>query len=57
MILKGLHITNGRDEKRVKILVGISEQKKSQGRHGNRWEDNIKVNLNELRLWAGVGSE
>jgi hypothetical protein len=36
--------------------VGISEQMKSLGRPGNRWEDNIKVNLNELKLWAGVGS-
>jgi hypothetical protein len=32
MILEGLHSTHGREQKRVKILVGISEQKKSLGR-------------------------
>ena len=38
------------------MLVGISEQKKSLGRPGNRWGDNIKVNLKDLKLWTGVGS-
>ena len=52
----GLHNTHGREEKQVKTLVGISEQKNSLRRPGNRWEDNIKVDLNELKLWAGVGS-
>jgi len=56
MILEGLHSTHGREEKGVKILVGISEQNKSLGRPGNRWDDNIKVNLKELKLWTGVGS-
>jgi len=56
MILEGLHNTHEREEKRVKNLVGVSEWKKSLGRPGNRWKDNIKVNLKDLKLWAGVGS-
>jgi hypothetical protein len=50
MIMEGLHSTHGSEDKRVKSLVGISEQKKSLGRPWNRWEDNIKVTLNELKL-------
>jgi hypothetical protein len=46
---------NGREQKRVKFLVVISEQKKPLERPWNRWKDNIKTNLNEWRLRAGVG--
>jgi len=35
-----------------KVLVGIPEQKRPLGRARHRWEDNIKMNLKEIR-WEG----
>jgi len=36
-----------------KLLVGISEGKRSLGRHRCRWEDNIRIDLREIG-WKGV---
>jgi hypothetical protein len=38
-----------------RILVGKSERKTPLGRHRRRWDDNIKINLREIRWveWAG----
>jgi len=37
------------------VLVGRSEGKRPMGRPRRRWEDNIKMNLQEVGcgLWAG----
>jgi len=36
-----------------KILVGKSEGKRPLGRPRHRWEDNIRMDLREIR-WEGV---
>jgi len=33
------------------ILVGIPEGRRPLGRHRNRWEDNIKMELQEVGWW------
>jgi hypothetical protein len=33
-------------------LVGNPEEKRPLGRHRRRWEDNIKVNLQEVGCWG-----
>jgi hypothetical protein len=43
--------THGRPEKCIRIYVGESEENGPLGRTRHRWEDNIKINRNE------VGSE
>ena len=38
------------------ILVGRPEGRRPLGRHRNRWEDNIKMDLQEVgwwRAWTG----
>ena len=35
------------------VLVGRPEGKRPLGRHGHRWEDNIKVDLKEVG-WTGL---
>jgi hypothetical protein len=35
------------------ILMGKPEGKRPLGRHGRRWEDNIKMDLREIR-WGGM---
>ena len=44
-------------ERRVvyRVLVGKPERKRPLGRHRRRWEDNIKMALQEVgwRLWTG----
>jgi hypothetical protein len=37
-----------------KVLVGISEGKSPLGRPRNRWEDNIKVDLQEVGWRHGL---
>jgi hypothetical protein len=42
-----------------RVLVGKPEGKRPLGRPRRRWEDNIKMDLQELRRggdWDGVGS-
>jgi hypothetical protein len=38
-----------------RVLVGKLEGKRPLGRHRYRWEDNIKMNLQEVgcRVWTG----
>jgi hypothetical protein len=38
---------------KFKIVVGKPEGKRSFGRHRRRWEDNIKMDIREIR-WEGV---
>ena len=33
---------------KCRVLVGKPERKRPLGRHGSRWEDNIKMNLQEV---------
>jgi hypothetical protein len=48
--------TNGRGEKRVRVLVGKPEGKRSLGRPRRRWEDGIKMDLREIGWGGGVWS-
>jgi len=43
-----------RGEGRVvcRVLVGKPEGKKPLGRHRRRWEDNIKMDLQEVGCWG-----
>jgi len=34
------------------ILVGRPEGRRPLGRHRNRWEDNIKMDLQEVGWWG-----
>jgi hypothetical protein len=36
-------------------LVGNPEGKRPLGRLRRRWEDNIKMNLQEVGVWTGLG--
>ena len=40
--------TNGRDEKLILVLVGNPTGKRPLGRHRRRWDDNIRMDLQEL---------
>jgi hypothetical protein len=47
----GVYSTHSGDEKCIKIVVGKSEGKRSLRRPWrSRWEDNIKMNLKEVRM-------
>jgi len=35
------------------VLVGKHEGKRSLGKPRSRWEDNIKMDLHEVRVWVG----
>jgi hypothetical protein len=39
-----------------RVLVGTPEGKKPLGRPRRRWEDNIKMDLQEVGWWARTGS-
>jgi hypothetical protein len=45
-------------EKRIvyRVLVGKPERKRPLGRHGRRWEDNIKMDLQEVDVGVWIGS-
>ena len=43
----------GAIQKCIKSLVGKHEEKRPLGRLRNRWEDNIKMDLRELRCDPG----
>jgi hypothetical protein len=45
--------TNGENRNAYRILVGNPEGKRPLGRPGHRWEDNIKMDLREIR-WGGM---
>jgi hypothetical protein len=47
--------TNGREEECISILVGKPEGKRPLGRPRHMWEDNIKMDIREIRLeWYGL---
>jgi hypothetical protein len=39
-----------------RVLMGTPKGKKPLGRPRPRWEDNIKIDLQELGWWARTGS-
>jgi len=43
------HVARMGDRRGIcRVLVGNPEGKRSLGRHGRRWEDNIKMDLQEV---------
>jgi hypothetical protein len=38
-----------------RVLVGKPEGKRTMGRSRRRWEDNIKVDVQEDAVWTGLG--
>ena len=48
----GVCSTYGERRDAYRVLVGKFEEKRPVGRPGCRWEDNIKMDLQEVRLWA-----
>ena len=42
----------GGDERRIQDLVGKPEGKRPLGRSRRRWEDNIKMDLQEVGCWG-----
>jgi hypothetical protein len=34
-----------------KILVGIPDARRTLGRHMSRWEDDIKIDLQDVEWW------
>jgi hypothetical protein len=38
-----------------RVLVGKPEGKRSLGRPRHRWEDNIRMDLQEVGIWTGLG--
>jgi len=50
----GSRETYGVDERRIQGSVGKPEGKKLLGRHRRRWEDNIKMELQQLGWGYGT---
>ena len=44
--------TCGRKERRIQALVGKPEGKRPFGRPRRIWEDNIKIDLQEVECWG-----
>jgi hypothetical protein len=56
------HVAHVVEEKCIRGLVGRPEERRPLGRHRRRWDDNIKVDLQEGRearaglLWLRIGT-
>jgi len=48
----GACIVYGGEERVYRVLVGKPEGKRSLGRPMRRWEDNIKMDLQEVGFWV-----
>jgi hypothetical protein len=48
--VSGICSTHGEGKRAYRVLVGRPEGKRPLGRLRHRWEDNIKMNLRELRM-------
>jgi hypothetical protein len=51
--------THDENKNVYKVLVGNPEEKRPLGRHRNRWEHNVKMNLREIRagfIWLRIGT-
>jgi hypothetical protein len=46
----------GEKRRGYRALVGKPERKRSLGRHRRRWEDNIKMDLQEVDVGVWIGS-
>jgi hypothetical protein len=44
------HVLRGEGRGVYRVLVGRSEGKRTLGRPGRKWEDNIKMDLKEIRI-------
>jgi hypothetical protein len=61
--MSGACSTYGERRSTHRVLVGKTEGKRPLGRHSRRWEDNIKLDLQELRwsewtvlIWLRTGT-
>ena len=50
--MSGARSTYGERTGVYKVLVGILERKRALGRPMRRWEDNVKMDLQEVRYWG-----
>jgi hypothetical protein len=46
--------THGKKRNTYRILVGNLERKRLLGRPRRTWEDNIEMDLREIRWWTGL---
>jgi hypothetical protein len=57
----GAYNTDGEERDVYRILVGKHEEKRPMGRPKFRWEDNIKVDLQEVECgvmdWIGLAQD
>ena len=53
---RGMYRVRGRGEAYTEFLVGKPEGKRLLGRPRHRWEDNIKMDLQEVGCWVWTGS-
>jgi hypothetical protein len=42
----------GGEARRIRVLMGKPEGKRRLGRPRHRWQDNIKMDLQEVRWWG-----
>jgi hypothetical protein len=45
----------GEERGAYRVLVGKPEGKRPLGRPRRRWEDNIRMDLQEVGVWTGLG--
>jgi hypothetical protein len=45
----------GKERCKHRVLVGKPEGKRPLGRPRRRWEDNISMDLQDVRVWTGLG--
>jgi hypothetical protein len=50
----GGYVAYGERRGAYRVLVGKSEEKRQVGRPRRRWEDNIKMGLQEMGWWHGL---
>jgi len=50
-----VNITTAVSPKKSRVLVGKPEVNRQLGRSRHRWEDNIKMDLQEVGVWTGSG--
>jgi hypothetical protein len=52
--MDGACSTIGENKSVYRVLVGETKGKRPLGRPRRRWEDNIKMDLQEVVMWGGI---